>query len=116
MPKGVVVFEVNGPFFFAAADKFKTTLNMVRKKPKVIILRMRHVMTLDATGLHALEDVFEKARRDGTVLMLSGVHAQPLVVMKQSGFAEKVGENHMTTSLDEALRQAEAIVATPERV
>ena len=116
VPKGVVVFEVNGPFFFAAADKFKTTLNMVRKKPKVIILRMRHVMTLDATGLHALEDVFEKARRDGTVLMLSGVHAQPLVVMKQSGFAEKVGENHMTTSLDEALRQAEAIVATPERV
>jgi len=73
-------------------------------------------MTLDAIGLHALEDVFEKARRDGTVLMLSGVHAQPLVVMKQSGFAEKVGENHMTTSLDEALRQAEAIVATPERV
>lgn len=116
VPKGVVVFEVNGPFFFAAADKFKTTLNMVRKKPKVIILRMRHVMTLDATGLRALEDVYEKARRDGTVLMLTGVHAQPLALMKQSGFADKVGVNNMTTSLDEALGRAEAIVATPERV
>lgn len=116
VPNGVVVFEVNGPFFFGAADKFKSTLNMVRKKPKVIILRMPHVMSLDATGLRALEDVYEKSRRDGTALILSGVHMQPLVVMKQSGFADKVGVDYMTTSLDEALRRAERIVATPERV
>jgi len=116
IPNGVVVFEVNGPFFFAAADKFKSMLTMVRKKPKVIILRLRHVMALDATGLHALEDVYEKTRRDGTVLMLTGVHMQPLVVMKQSGFADKVGADYMTTSLDEALRRAEALVATPARV
>jgi SulP family sulfate permease len=63
---------------------------MVRKKPKVIILRMAHVLSLDATGLRALEDVHDKSRRDGTVLILSGVHMQPLVVMKQSGFADKV--------------------------
>ncbi len=113
IPKGVVVFEVNGPFFFGAADKFKSTINMVRKKPKVIVLRMRNVMTLDATGLHALEDVYEKARRDGTALILAGVHMQPLAVMKQSGFAERVGADHMIESLDEALRRAEAIVATP---
>ncbi|HET6463152.1 MAG TPA: SulP family inorganic anion transporter, partial [Candidatus Krumholzibacteria bacterium] len=113
IPKGVVVFEVNGPFFFGAADKFKSTINMVRKKPKVIVLRMSHVMTLDATGLHALEDVHEKARRDGTTLILAGVHMQPLAVMKQSGFADRVGADHMITSLDEALRRAEAIVATP---
>jgi SulP family sulfate permease len=113
IPNGVVVFEVNGPFFFGAADKFKSTINMVRKKPKVIVLRMRHVMTLDATGLHALEDVYEKSRRDGTTLILSGVHMQPLAVMKQSGFADRVGADHMITSLDEALRRAEAIVATP---
>lgn len=113
IPKGVVVFEVNGPFFFAAADKFKSTINMVRKKPKVIVLHMRHVMTLDATGLHALEDVYEKAHRDGTTLLLAGVHMQPLTVMKQSGFADRVGTDHMIESLDEALRRAEAIVATP---
>jgi SulP family sulfate permease len=116
VPNGVVVFEVNGPFFFGAADKFKSTLNMVRKKPKVIILRMPHVLSLDATGLRALEDVYEKSRRDGTALILSGVHMQPLVVMKQSGFADKVGVDYMTTSLDEALRRAERIIAAPERV
>ena len=116
IPNGVAVFEVNGPFFFGAADKFKSTLNMVRKKPKVIILRMPHVLSLDATGLRALEDVYEKSRRDGTALILSGVHMQPLVVMKQSGFADKVGVDYMTTSLDEALRRAERIIATPERV
>jgi SulP family sulfate permease len=116
IPAGVVVFEVNGPFFFGAADKFKSTLNMVRKKPRVLILRMRHVMTLDATGLHALEDVYEKSRRDGTLLILTGVHMQPLVVMKQSGFADRVGVDNMTTSLDVALRLAEAIIASGERV
>ena len=116
VPNGVVVFEVNGPFFFGAADKFKSTLNMVRKKPRVIILRMAHVLSLDATGLRALEDVYDKSRRDGTALILSGVHMQPLVVMKQSGFADKVGVDYMTTSLDEALRRAERIIATPERV
>jgi len=116
IPEGVVVFEVNGPFFFGAADKFKSTLNMVRKKPRVLILRLRHVTTLDATGLRALEDVYEKTRRDGTTLILSGVHTQPLVVMKQSGFADRIGVDHMTSSLDEALQRAEAIVASPARV
>lgn len=116
IPEGVAVFEVNGPFFFGAADKFKSTLNTVRKKPRVLILRLRHVTTLDATGLHALEDVYEKTRRDGATLILTGVHTQPLVVMKQSGFADRIGVDHMTTTLDEALRHAEALVAPPVRV
>ncbi|HET6347697.1 MAG TPA: sulfate permease [Candidatus Krumholzibacteria bacterium] len=116
IPEGVVVFEVNGPFFFGAADKFKSTLNTVRKKPRVLILRMRHVMTLDATGLRALEDVYERSRRDGTALILTGVHMQPLVVMKQSGFADRVGVENMATSLDVAIRLAEAIIASPARV
>ena len=116
IPKGVVLFEVNGPFFFGAADKFKSTLSTVRKKPRVLVLRMRHVMSLDATGLHALEDVYEKARRDGTTLILAGVHMQPLVVMKQSGFAAKVGTDNMVATLDIALRRAEAIIASAEGV
>jgi SulP family sulfate permease len=116
IPKGVVLFEVNGPFFFGAADKFKSTLSTVRKKPRVLVLRMRHVMSLDATGLHALEDVYEKTRRDGTTLILAGVHMQPLVVMKQSGFAAKVGADNMVATLDSALRRAEAIIASAEGV
>jgi SulP family sulfate permease len=111
VPEGVAVFEINGPFFFGAADKFKGTLNTVQKKPRVLVLRMRHVLSLDATALRALEDVFDKAQRDGTAVVLSGVHAQPLVVMKQSGFADRVGMENMTSTIDQALERARALLA-----
>jgi SulP family sulfate permease len=110
VPKGVVVFEINGAFFFGAADKFKSMLNTVQKKPRVLVLRMRHVLVLDATALRALEDVFHRARRDGTTVVLSGVHAQPLVVMKQSGFADLVGVDNMVSTIDQALARARAVV------
>ncbi len=110
IPDGVAVFEIYGPFFFGAADKFKSTLNSIDKKPRVLVLRMRHVLTIDATGLHALEDVFEKARRDGTALILSGVHAQPLTVMKQSGFADALGMDHMVAGLDDAIVLATSLL------
>jgi SulP family sulfate permease len=114
VPKDVAVFEINGAFFFGAADKFKSTLNTVQKKPKVLILRMRHVLSLDATALRALEDVFHKARRDGTTVVLSGVHAQPLVVMKQSGFADLVGVDNMVSTIDQALARARTLTERRE--
>lgn len=111
IPHGVAVFEIYGPFFFGAADKFKSTLNRVDKKPRVLILRMRHVITIDATGLHALEDVFDKTKRDGTTLILSGVHVRVLAVIKQAGLAEKLGDDNVTSTFDAALRRAEALIA-----
>jgi SulP family sulfate permease len=114
IPKGVAVYEVQGAFFFGAADTFKSTLKTVEGKPKVLILRMRHVLALDATALRALEDVFHRARHDGTTVVLSGVHAQPLVVMKQSGFAELVGGLNMVSTIDQALERARAVIAAQE--
>ncbi len=110
VPDGVAVFEIYGPFFFGAADKFKSTLNRVDKKPKVIVLRMRHVPAVDATGLHALQDVLEKAKRDGTVLVLAGVNAQPLEVMVQSGFAAQIGRANMAPNLDAALERSRELL------
>ena len=55
VPAGVEVFEVSGPFFFGAADKFKNAIGVVKEKPRILILRMRHVLSLDATALQALE-------------------------------------------------------------
>jgi SulP family sulfate permease len=111
IPDGVAVFEIYGPFFFGAADKFKSTLNRVHKKPKVIVLRMRHVPAVDATGLHALQDVFDKAKRDGTTLILAGVNAQPLEVLEQSGFARQIGSENMAPNLDAALERSRALLA-----
>ncbi len=110
VPNGVAVFEIYGPFFFGAADKFKSTLNRVDKKPKVIILRMRHVPAIDATGLQALQDVHQKAKRDGTALILAGVGAQPLEVLEQSGVAATIGRENFTPNLDAALARARELV------
>ncbi len=113
IPAGVEVFEVNGPFFFGAADKFKYTLSLVQKKPKVLILRLRSVLSLDATALRALEDVYGRTRREGTVLLLSGVHAQPLIVMERSGFLEQVGEQNVMENIDSALDRARSLLGLP---
>ena len=113
IPNGVAVFEIDGPFFFGAADKFKSTLNRVHKKPKVIVLRMRRVPAVDATGLRALEDVLDKSRRDGTVLILAGVNPQPLEVLGQSGFITRVGAGNVTATLDQALARARDVLSPP---
>ncbi len=115
VPNGVAVFEIDGPFFFGAADKFKSTINRVHKKPKVIVLRMRRVPAVDATGLRALEDVYDKARRDGTLLILAGVNPQPREVLEQSGFVARIGAENVTVTLDQALERARAAL-TPAAV
>lgn len=114
VPEGVEVFEVNGPFFFGAADKFKHTVSQIGKSPKILIIRLREVLTLDATGLRALEDVYDKSRREGTVLILSGVHAQPLFVMQRAGFLDRVGERYFFRSIDDALDLARQILETSD--
>src|SRR5204863_3240320 len=93
-----------------AADKFKDTLSHMRKKPKALILRMRHVPAMDATGLRVLEDVYEKARKEGTTLILAGVHSQPLKLIKQSELFEKLGSKNIKKEIDEALEYAAKLI------
>jgi SulP family sulfate permease len=113
VPQGVEVFEINGPFFFGAAEKFKSALALVDDKPLVLILRMRKVLSMDATGLRALEDVYLQARHDGTVVILSGVHAQPLVVMQRSGFLDEIDEQNVLGNIDDDLDRARAVLGLP---
>jgi SulP family sulfate permease len=109
VPAGVEVFEIDGPFFFGAADKFKHALHEVQDTPAVLIMRMRKVLSMDATALRALEDVFAQTRRDGTVLILSGVHANPLVVMQRSGFLDLIGEENVFDNIHDALERAREV-------
>lgn len=110
VPAGVEVFEINGPFFFGAADKFKNALDTVSDPPRVLILRMRHALTLDSTALKALESVFIKSQRRGTRLLLSGVHAQPLVAMERAGFLAQLGEENVFANIDAALDRARELL------
>ncbi len=114
VPAGVEVFEVSGPFFFGAADKFKSAIGEVEAKPRILILRMRHVLSLDATALQALESVYSRSRREQTTLILSGVHAQPLIALERSGLLDKIGEDNVHGNIDDALNQARALLGLPK--
>ena len=78
IPPACEVYEINGPFFFGVADRLKNLLNELEKPPKVFILRMRKVPTIDASGMHALEEFFLMCKRQGTILLLSGVKKKSL--------------------------------------
>lgn len=112
VPAGVEVFEIDGPFFFGAADQFKDALRQVSGKPKALILRMRRVPVVDATGLAALEDVFNKTAREGTRLILSGVHPQPREALRKMGLLERIGPENVLSDIDKALARAAAVVGS----
>ena len=77
IPEGVEVYEVNGPFFFGAADKIKDVLHFVAKKPRVFILRMRNVPVIDASGIRVLDDLFRSFSHQGIRFLIAGIQAQP---------------------------------------
>ncbi len=103
LPEGVEVFEIQGPFFFAAVEKFKQALSGIRYIPKVLILRLDHVPMIDATAIRLLDDVWLKSNREGTLLLFSGVQKNLQSIFKRSGFLEKIGEDKIFSDLDKAL-------------
>jgi len=112
IPAGIEIFEINGPFFFGAADKFRDTINQMKRRPKALILRMRFVPAMDATGLSALEDLLRKAKKSKMEIIFSGVHAQPLKVMKESGVIKMVGEDHFFWDIKTSVAFAKKLIAT----
>ena len=81
VPKGVMIYRLFGAFFFGAADKLETALMSARQLPEVLILRLREVVAIDATGINALEDMHEKLKKKGKHLILCGPHTQPLFAL-----------------------------------
>jgi SulP family sulfate permease len=111
IPPGVEVFELYGTLFFGAVAKFKDAVRQMERRPLVMILRMRDVVVVDASGLRALEDLLGQTKRDGTVLLLSGVHAQPLVAIERSGLLARIGEDNALPDVASALARARELVA-----
>lgn len=111
LPQGIQVFRLFGAFTFGAADKLESCLKRARQEPEVLILRMRQVLAMDATGLNALEDLLQKLRRKGRHLILSGPHAQPLFTMERADFLDHVGRDNVCATFDEALARAKVLLA-----
>ncbi|MCY7379221.1 MAG: sulfate permease [Gemmatimonadaceae bacterium] len=113
VPDQVEVFEVNGPFFFGAAETFRDTLSQIGRHPKVLIVRLRHVPAIDSTGLHVLKELVHRARHEGTLVLLADVHTQPLVAISRSALLDDIGEDNLFGNLDDALDRARHHLGLP---
>lgn len=114
IPKDVEVFEINGPFFFGAASKFKDQIRDVQRPPKVRIIRMRNVPAIDATGLETIRSFYVDSQKEGIKTILSGVHAQPLFAMTQAGILDLFGEENILGNIDDALDRSREILGLPK--
>jgi len=115
VPEGVEVFEISGPFFFGAASKFRDAMHIVEKAPKIRIIRMRKVLSIDATGLNMMKDLLKDSTKTGTRLILSGVHAQPLFAMQQYELYDEIGEENIFGNIDDALDRSREILGLPKQ-
>ena len=113
VPSGVEVYEITGPLFFGAAAAFRDTLGSVAAKPRVLIVRMRHVSAVDSTGLRALSELVHRCRTQGTAVYLAEVHAQPLAALADSSALDDIGRDHVFDTIDAALSAAATRVALP---
>ena len=111
VPKGVEIYEVNGPFFFGVADKIKDVIGSIDRAPKVFILRMRHVPAIDATGLHALEQMAKKCRKAGTAMIMCELRQQPLRAIVRARKLEMIGGRaNLAKTLEIALDRARQLL------
>jgi SulP family sulfate permease len=103
IPEGTEVYEINGPFFFGAADKIKDVLQFVTKKPRVFVLRMRNVPVIDASGIRVLDDLFRSFSHQGIRFVIAGIQAEPRAALERAGKLDEYGRNNFVATLDEAL-------------
>ncbi len=109
VPKNTLVYEINGPMFFGAADKFMDI--SLDSHVKVVILRMRSVPAMDVNALHTLNHVLKSCKKRHITLILSHVQEQPLKMMQKAGFDQSVGKENFCDNIDLALIRAEQLQA-----
>jgi sulfate permease, SulP family len=110
VPAGVVLFRFDGPLFFAAAEKLEAALRASGGRPRIIVLRMRHVPMMDVTGLRAFEIAWEKMHRDGITVLITAIQPQPMQMLHRSGFADRIGLENFCADMDEALTRARRLL------
>jgi SulP family sulfate permease len=111
LPKGVEVFRIHGPFFFGVAGELLDTLRRVGQSPRAIILRMRLVPYLDASGVRTVEEFLAQARIAGTKVILSGVQPQPASMLTRVSLGPDSEEIQYAASYDDALHLASQAIA-----
>ena len=115
IPDGVEVYEINGPYFFGAGNKFEEVMDEMGKHPKVRIIRMRRVPFVDSTGIHNLTTLCEHSLRVGAPIVLSGVLPNVKEVLEKAGFNDLVGKENICDHFDHALERAQEIISMKKK-
>jgi SulP family sulfate permease len=110
VPAGVAVYKVGGPFFFGAADKMADSIGQTGDTPKVLILRLKAVPFIDATGIHALEEILHRCQRTGTTLKLAGVQPAVRKSLDKMGFTAELGAANLHPNTADALKNAQKLL------
>ena len=110
IPKGVEVYEINGPYFFGIATKFEETMAQLGDRPKVRVIRMRKVPFIDSTGIHNLESLCRMSQKEKITIVLSGVNEKVHKVLEKSGFYELLGEENICPNINVALERAKKLL------
>lgn len=112
IPKGVDVFEINGPLFFGAAYKFKDTMKVLEKPARVLIIRMRNVPVIDATGIRVLRDVHQEIKKKGTKLILSEANSEQVTgALKKTRLLFQIGKGNVRDTFEKALKRADEVLS-----
>jgi SulP family sulfate permease len=115
LPKGVEVYEIEGPFFFGVANKFEETMKQIGDKPAIRIIRMRKVPFIDSTGTHNLENLIKMSKKDKTQILLSGVNDNVRNVLTNVGIEKLLGSENIYPNINEALERANVLLSKKER-
>jgi SulP family sulfate permease len=111
IPPYATVFRIHGPFLFGAADKIDELVEQIAALPPIVILRLRNMTAIDATGIRALEELADRVKASGRGLILCGAREQPQRLMRQSEFEQHVGPENICANVTDALTRATALYA-----
>lgn len=110
IPQGVEVYEINGPYFFGAGNKFEEIMASFGDRPKVRIIRMRKVPFVDSTGIHNLTNLCEMSKKEGIQIVLSGVREKVNGQLEHAGFYHLIGGENICSHINLALKRANEII------
>lgn len=115
VPKGVIVYEIEGPLFFATVRKFEVAVERAGADFKVLVIRMRNTIYLDAGGIQALEQCKAACDRKGVKIVISGIHTQPYILFEKYGMADKIGRENIFDNIEGAMSRAKELVSTDKK-
>lgn len=115
VPTGVIVYEIEGPLFFATVRKFEVAVERAGAEFDVLLIRMRNTIYLDAGGIQALEQCKAACDRKGVTIVISGINTQPYILLERTGMADRIGRENIFDNIESAMNRAKEIVENKKR-